>query len=71
MAFKIGMLVDLHMTSFTLNAHFDDRDLDAMSQWLGRGNNSALNYLENLASNKHDRLNSASRDLDVENISMA
>ena len=25
----------------------DDLDLDTRSQWLGRGTNSALNYLDN------------------------
>ena len=28
------------------HAHFDDLDLDAWSQWLGRGKNSVLNYLD-------------------------
>ena len=42
MAFKCGMMVLMHGIS-----HFDDLDLDARSQWLGRGNKSALNYLNN------------------------
>ena len=29
--------------------HFDDLDLDARSQWLGRGQTSALSYLDNEA----------------------
>ena len=50
------------------HAHFDDLDLDARSQWLGRGNIPALNYLDTKASNKHAQLKSVSHDLDFENI---
>ena len=28
-------------------ARFDDLDFDARSKWVGRGHNSALNYLDN------------------------
>ena len=36
MAFKFGMTVDL-CTAYTYpHAHFDDLDLDARSQWLGK-----------------------------------
>ena len=38
------------------DGRFDDIDFDARSQWLGRGINSALNYLDNKASkSKHTR----------------
>ena len=36
-------MVDLHGTY----AHFDDLDIDARSQWLGRGKKSTLNSLDN------------------------
>ena len=34
-------------------ARFDDLGLDARSHWVGKGSKSALNYLDNKASNKH------------------
>ena len=34
-------------------ARFDDLDLDARSQWVGKGKTSALHALGNKASNKH------------------
>ena len=46
MAFKLGMTVDLCMDIYT-HDRFDDLDLDARSQWLSRGTNSALNDLDN------------------------
>ena len=46
MAFKLGMTVDLCMTDMLML-------VDAMSQWVGKGKISALNYLDNQASNKH------------------
>ena len=45
MAFKLGMNVDLYM-GYT-HGHFHDLDLDARSQWLSRGTNSAFAYLDN------------------------
>ena len=50
MAFKLGMTVDLLRGIY---ARFDDLDLDARSQWVGKGKQSVLNYLDNQASNKH------------------
>ena len=47
MRFTLVMMVDLCMAYIYAGAHFDDLDLDARSQWFGRGNNSALNYLIN------------------------
>ena len=46
MAFKLGMTEDLCMAYYG-HARFDDLDLDARSHWLGRGQNSALNDLDN------------------------
>ena len=46
MAFKFGMTVDLCM-AYNVQACFDDLDLDAKSHWVGRGNTSALKYLDN------------------------
>ena len=42
MAFKLGI-------AYNDYAHFDDLDLDARSQWVGRRQRqkSALNYLDN------------------------
>ena len=37
----------LHARSQLRLKHFDDLHLDARSQWLGRGNKSVLNYLDN------------------------
>ena len=45
MAFKLGMKVDMH--GIYTDGHFDDIDIDTRSQWLDRGTNSALNYLDN------------------------
>ena len=44
MAFKLCMTVYLCMDA---HARFDDLDLDARSQWVGKGKNSSLNYLDN------------------------
>ena len=52
MAFKPGMNVDLCMGYIYTDGHFDGLDLVERSQWLGRGTHSALNYLDNKASNK-------------------
>ena len=50
MAFELGTTVDLSCA----HTRFDDLDLDERTQWLGRGNNSALNDLDNQTSNnKH------------------
>ena len=46
MAFTLGVTVDLCMTCMHAHARFDDLDLDARSQWAGKGNQSALNYLD-------------------------
>ena len=43
MAFKLGMIVDL-CAYILYVAHFDDLDLDARSQWVGKGKKSALIY---------------------------
>ena len=57
MAFKLGMTVDLCMAYIYIyiyaHVRLDDLDLDARSQWVGKGKVSALNYLDNKASNKH------------------
>ena len=45
MAFKLGMAVDLCMAYKYANAR--DDDLDARAQWVGKGNQSALNHLDN------------------------
>ena len=37
MAFKLGMTVDLYGAIYP-HADFDDLDLDARSQWIGKGN---------------------------------
>ena len=34
------------MNGIYAHAHFDDLDLDARSQWIGRGKQSAFNYLD-------------------------
>ena len=47
MAFNLVMKVDLCMGYMYTHDHFSDLDLDARSQWLNRGTNSALNYLDN------------------------
>ena len=52
MAFKLGMMVDLCL-AYNTHAHVEDLDLDARSQWVSKGKNSALNDLDNQASNKH------------------
>ena len=45
---KFGMTVDVCMAYIMLMPLFDDLDFDAKSQWVGKGNNSALlNYLDN------------------------
>ena len=41
---KDGTLISWH--NYT-DVRFDDLDLDARSQWVGRGKQSALNYIEN------------------------
>ena len=46
MSFKLGMAVDLCMAQYNNNI-----DLNARSQWVGRGTNSALKCLDNQASN--------------------
>ena len=38
---------DRLMYGMYAHARFDDLGLDARSQWVGRGRNSALNYLDN------------------------
>ena len=45
-AFKLDMTVRRLMHDIYAHARVDDLDRDARSQWLGRGNNSALNYLD-------------------------
>ena len=45
MQFKLGMTVDLCIAY--AYACFDDLDLDTWSQWVGKDNNSVLNYLHN------------------------
>ena len=44
MAFKLGMTVDLYM-AYMLMLYFNELDLDARSQRVGKGKNSGLNYL--------------------------
>ena len=44
MAFKLGTMVDV-CTAYNY-AQFDELDLDGRSQWVGRGKDSALNYLD-------------------------
>ena len=54
------------------HARFDDRDLAARSQWVSKGKNSALNYLE--GSNKPYTYyygRSFLSDLNFENVYMA
>ena len=46
MVFKFGIKVDLCM-AYMPHARFDDLDLDTRSEWVGRGERSALNYLDN------------------------
>ena len=47
MSIKLDMTVDLCIAHNNYAyARFDDLDRDARSQWLGRGNNSALNILD-------------------------
>ena len=46
LAFKLGMNGRV-MHGIYIQGHFDYLDLDARSQWLGRGNNSSWNYLDN------------------------
>ena len=43
MALKHGKTVDCSI----VYAHSDGLDLDARSQWVSRGKNSVLNYLDN------------------------
>ena len=47
MAFKVSMKVDVCMGYNYADGRFDDLDLDARSQWLDRGTNLVLNYLDN------------------------
>ena len=48
MAFKLGTTVDLCMVyNIYTHGRIDDVDLDARSQWVGTGKQSALNYLDN------------------------
>ena len=47
-AFKLGMTVELCMVIYIL----DDLDLDTRSQWVGKGKNTALIYLDKKASHK-------------------
>ena len=42
MAFKLGMKVDIYT-----HGRFDDLDINARSQWLGRETHAALNYIHN------------------------
>ena len=49
MAFTLGMTVDMYMHGIYAHAHFGDLDLDAKSQWNGKGKKSALNDLDNWA----------------------
>ena len=69
MAFKLGVTVD----SIYAHDRFDDLDLDARSDWVGKGKKSTLHYLNNKISNKHytcynDR--PCLGDLDFENLFM-
>ena len=45
--------VDLCMAYIYAHVHFDDLDLHARLEWVGKGKNSVLNYFDNKASNKH------------------
>ena len=47
MRFQLCMTVDLIMQFIYDHAIFDDLELDARSQWVGCGKQSALNYLKN------------------------
>ena len=49
MTFKLDTTVDLIMHDINYNAHaqFDDLDLDARLQFLGRGTESWMNYFDN------------------------
>ena len=47
MAIKIGMKTDLCMVYILMVVSITLLDLDARTQSLGRGTNSALNYLDN------------------------
>ena len=51
MALKLGVTVDLRMAYMPILILMT-LDLDARSQWLGRGKKSAFNYLDNFASNR-------------------
>ena len=56
MAFTLGRTVAVCMAyKYYAHARVDEIDLDAKSQWVGKGKISALNYLEDhhQASNKH------------------
>ena len=46
MAFKLGMTIHLWLPYYA-RAWFHDFDLDASSQWIRRGKQSASNYLDN------------------------
>ena len=43
--FKLGMTVDMY--AIYAHARFDDLDIDARSQWVGKGHKSELNALGN------------------------
>ena len=47
MTFKLGMTVNLCMAYIYAHACVDNLDLDATSQWVGKGKKSALNYFDN------------------------
>ena len=47
MTFKLGTTADLCISYKYAHARLHEFDLDARSQWVGRGNKSALNYLDN------------------------
>ena len=49
MAFKFGMAIDLSIIWHIIYAHarFDDLDLDARSQWVGKRKKSPWNYIDN------------------------
>ena len=46
MSFKLGMKVDLSMANTLMLVSVDDFGLDARFQWVGRGQNLTLNYLD-------------------------
>ena len=46
MAFKLDIVVDMHDIILYAQAHSDDLDLYAGSQWFSRGKYAALNYLD-------------------------